>query len=46
MKWKLASLVASVLLSATLSGGSLAAADPSPGDIRLELSPRLSLIHI
>src|SRR5262249_10798082 len=42
MNWKLASLAASALLSAALSPGAAAAADePTPGDIRLELSPRV-----
>lgn len=41
MKWKLACLAASALLSAVLSWDATAAADPNPGDIRLELSPRV-----
>ena len=41
MKWKLTSLAATALLCTTLSRGSLAAADPDPSDIRLELSPRV-----
>jgi Protein of unknown function (DUF3019) len=42
MKWKLASLAASAFLCVTLSRGATAAADePTPGDIRLELSPRV-----
>ena len=41
MKWKLACFAASALLSAVLSREATAAADSVPGDIRLELSPRV-----
>ncbi len=41
MKWKLASLAASALLSAALSRGAAGRGRPDPNDIRLELSPRV-----
>jgi hypothetical protein len=41
MKWKLTCLAASALLSGLLSHEVAAATDPDPGDIRLELSPRV-----
>ncbi len=41
MKWKLTCLAASALLSGLLSPEITAATDPNPGDIRLELSPRV-----
>jgi len=42
MRWKLTALAASALLSAMVSRGVIAAAtETNPGDIRLELSPRV-----
>jgi hypothetical protein len=41
MKWKLANLATSALLSAALCGGAHAASDPNPDGISLELSPRV-----
>jgi hypothetical protein len=41
MKWKLTCLAASALLSGLLSHEVTAATRPDPGDIRLELSPRV-----
>ena len=41
MKWKLACLAISGLISAVVSGGAAAAADPGTAGISLELSPRV-----